>query len=80
MQEVGCNHVRGERGVLLLEDDSYDVVADVPLSLQLLTVVVGVGQESRHMEHDLLITESLVHRLGTCLPKLSVQASSITEK
>ena len=37
MQEVGRNHVRHKRRVLVLEDHSHDVVANVSLPLQLKT-------------------------------------------
>lgn len=35
MQEVGGDHVRDERRVLFLEDNRHDVVANVPLPLEL---------------------------------------------
>lgn len=37
VQEVGRNHVRHKRRVLILEDHSHDVVANVSLPLQLNT-------------------------------------------
>lgn len=37
VQEVGRNHVRHKRRVLVLEDHSHDVVANVSLPLQLNT-------------------------------------------
>ena len=35
VEEVGGDHVGGERRVGVLEDDGHDVVADVPLPLDL---------------------------------------------
>lgn len=45
VQEVGGNHVGDEGRVLVLEDDGHNVVADVPLPLQLGG---GGGQEGHH--------------------------------
>ena len=43
VQEVGRNHVRHKRRVLVLEDHSHDVVANVSLPLQLNTGRGGGG-------------------------------------
>ena len=45
VQEVRGDHVRAERGVRVLKDDGQDVVADVALALQLLRVVIDIGQK-----------------------------------
>ena len=63
VQEVGGDHVGGEGRVGVLEDDGHDVVADVPLPLQLLRLALRVGQKSGHVEHDLLPPKRLVHAL-----------------
>ena len=46
-----------------LKDDGDDVVPDVSLSRQLLSVVGGVGQKRRDVEHDLVALVLRVHRV-----------------
>lgn len=75
MEEVRSDHVGGEGGVALLEDDGHDVVADVPLALQLLRVVLRVGQQRGHVEHDLLLAEHFVDALFARLPVQGIQAA-----
>lgn len=75
MEEVRSDHVGGEGGVALLEDDGHDVVANVPLALQLLRVVLRVWQERGHVEHDLLLAEHFVDTFFARLPVKGVQAS-----
>ena len=50
---------------------------DMTLPLQLLGVVVRVGQQGSHVEHDLAIAKRLVQRLLARLTKLSVQTTSV---
>ena len=78
MQKIGGNHVRCEWSVFFLEHNGNNVVADVSLPLQLLTVCFAVGQERRHVEHDLLILECLVHRVVACLTVGRVQSAPET--
>ena len=68
VQEVGGDHVGGEGRVGVLEDDGHDVVANVPLPLQLLRLALRVGQERGHVEHDLLPSERFIQALqaGFC--------------
>ena len=63
VEEVGGDHVGGEGRVGVLEDDGHDVVADVPLPLQLLRLALRVRQQRRNVEHDLLPPERLVQAL-----------------
>lgn len=46
----------------LLKYERDDVVADVALSRQLLTVVGREGEQRGHVEHDLVGVEAGVHR------------------
>lgn len=78
VQEMGRYHVGGERRVFLLENDRHDVVADVPLPLQLLRVVLGVGQERGDVEHDLPLLEDLVDRRVSRVAVLYVQTTPAT--
>jgi len=49
----------------------------VPLALQLLGVVVGVGQQRRDVEHDLAVPEDVVHSLFARLSELGVQPAAV---
>ena len=40
VEKMAGNHVRCERCVAFLEDDSYNIVANVALTLQLLAVIL----------------------------------------
>lgn len=77
VQEVAGDHVRREGGVGLLENDGHDVVANVPLPLQLLRIALGVGQQGGHMEHDLPLLEHLVHGRVASVSVLDVQPSAV---
>ena len=53
VQEVRLDAARGEPSVVSLEEDHADyIVAHMPLALQLLRVVLLVGQQCGHMEHE----------------------------
>jgi hypothetical protein len=52
----------------------------MPFALQLLRVVISVGQQRRDVEHDLAVPEDVVHSLFTRLSKLCVQTSAIPDK
>jgi len=54
VEEVGLDHVRAKGCVLVLEDHAHDVVADVPLALQLLPVALRERQQRGHVEHHLV--------------------------
>ena len=60
--------VGAERGVGLLEHDRHDVVADVPLPLELLEVCLGEVDEGADGVHDLL---AAVLRVDALLPRLA---------
>ena len=49
--------------VCFKEDHTDNIVADVALALQLLGVVLLVGQQRRHVEHDLDAAPVGVHRV-----------------
>lgn len=70
------NHVRAEGSGLLLKNDRYDVIADVPLALQLLRIAGTVGQHRRHVEQNLSTSEQLVHRGVARLAVPRVQPTS----
>ena len=78
MQKIRGNHVGCKRSVFFLENNSDNVVADVSLPLQLLTVCFAVGQKRGHVEHDLLILECLIHRVVACLAISCVQTAAET--
>ena len=64
MQKVRFDAGRREiRRIRLQEDDTNDVVADVSLALQFLRIVLLVGQQSGHVEHDLDAPPVRVHRV-----------------
>ena len=69
--------VGAERGVGLLEHDRHDVVADVPLPLELLGVCLGEGEEAADGVHDLLAAVLRVDALLPRLAKLGVEAAPI---
>ena len=73
VEELGADHAGAEGRVPVLEDEGHLVVADVPLLLQLLAVGVRVGQQGRHVEHQLRVVVHLVHRL-LAAARLDVQA------
>ena len=50
------------------EHDVHDVVPDVALALHLLPLLRRVGQQSAHVEHDLVALEHRVHRLLASSP------------
>jgi len=76
VQKVGGDHVGRERRRPLLEHNRHDVVADVPLPLQLLRVAPAERQQRGHVEHDLLAAAALVHGELARLPAHGVQAGA----
>ena len=77
VQKVGGDHVGRERRRPLLEHNRHDVVADVPLPLQLLRVAPAERQQRGHVEHDLLAAAAaLVHGELARLPAHRVQAGA----
>ncbi len=62
----------------LEEDDTDDVVADVSLALQLLRIVLLVGEQRSHVEHDLYAAPVRVHRVQARQVVYSVQATLYT--
>lgn len=76
MQEVASDHVGRERRIVFLKNESNNVVANVTLSLQLLMIVLVVGQKRGHVIHDLFVLESLVQRVLAGLSVRRVQAAS----
>lgn len=77
---MGGDHVGGEGSVRLLENNGDDVVAYVSFPLELLRISFRVGQQSRHVEHDLSLLENVVHGLITRVPVPNVQAAPVTCK
>lgn len=78
MQKVRLDAGRREVGAVGLEkDDADDVVTDVALALQLLRVVLLVGQQRRNVEHDLDATPVRVHRVKTRQVVHRVQAALV---
>ena len=66
------------RVVSLKEDDADDVVAHVAFALQLLRVVLLVGEEGGHVEHDLDAAPVRVHRVQAGQVVYSVQPALTT--
>ncbi len=62
----------------LEEDDTDDVVAHVSLALQLLWVVLLVGEQRGHVEHDLYAAPVRVHRVQARQVVYRVQATLYT--
>lgn len=54
-------------------------LTNMPFSLQLLRIVIGVRQQRRHVENDLSVLKHLVNRLVAGLAELRVQTASISE-
>jgi hypothetical protein len=50
----------------------------VPLALQLLGIIVCVGQQWRNVKHDLPVPEDVVHSLVARLAELGVQTASVS--
>jgi hypothetical protein len=59
--EFGFNGVGQVGRVAVGEDEHDDVVAEVPLPLELLAVLVVVGQVRRHVEHHFIVFPRRVH-------------------
>lgn len=76
VQKVRGDHIGRERRVILLEDHRHDVIADVPLALELLMVVLVVREQSGHVEHDLFLLVVLVDRVLPGLTVRCVQAAA----
>ena len=66
------------RVVSLKEDDADDVVAHVAFALQLLRVVLLVGEEGGHVEHDFDAAPVRVHRVQAGQVVYSVQPALAT--
>lgn len=49
----------------------------MPFPLQLLRIVLGVGQQRGNVEHDFPVAESVVQRLGASLAELRVQTATV---
>lgn len=69
------NHVRREWGVRLLEHDCENIVADVPLTLQLLRIILRVGEQRGHVERNLTLLKHLVQGRLIGVPILNVEAA-----
>lgn len=50
----------------------------VPLALQLLGIVICIGQQRRDVKHDLPVPEDVVHSLVARLAELGVQTASVS--
>ena len=60
-----------------LEHDGHDVIAHVPLPLQLLAVRLGEGEQRGDVKHDLPVLEHLVQTLLARLAVRRVEAAPI---